>query len=104
MDRVRRNRLSVFGHVRFEFIYKSPGLKICIRIQHYAVTSITNSVIYFGGWSVGGWSNDNVAEFKNLEWSLLGKLAGHRFHHRSIKMGNKIFLIGGVGTTYEFFI
>ena len=68
-------------------------------------------MIFFGGISEEG-STDRVAEFKNLEWNLLGNLAGPRnlavgfdfspnglilprMDHRSIKMGNKIYLFGG---------
>ena len=67
-------------------------------MERYAVTSTITSVIYFGGWSIDGLNNDYVAEFKNFEWSLLGKLAGQRIYHRSIKLENKIYLFGGVET------
>jgi len=55
-------------------------------------------VIYFGGVSEEG-PTDRVAEFKSLEWNLLGNLAGPRRDHRSIKMGNRIYLFGGLDIT-----
>ena len=54
-------------------------------------------MIYFGGYSEAGGPTDRVAEFKNLEWRLLGYLAAPREYHRSIEMGNKIYLFGGNG-------
>ena len=60
-------------------------------------------MIYFGGVSEEG-PTDRVAEFKSLEWNLLGNLAGPRRDHRSIKMGNKIYIFGGLDITYDFFI
>ena len=67
----------------------------------YAVISLKSSVIYFGGWTHDELEDiDKVAEFKNLEWTLLGKLASPRWGHRSIKMKNKIYLVGGHETTY----
>ena len=39
---------------------------------------------------------DQVTEFKNLEWNILGNLAGPRQGHKSIKMRNKIYIFGGV--------
>ena len=58
-------------------------------------------MIYFGGGDENGFT-DRVTEFKNLEWTLLGNLAGPRLHHQSIKMGNKIYLFGGMDLTAEF--
>ena len=67
------------------------------------------SVIYFGGRSrithpifhdvSETVTSDKVVEYKNLKWTLIGNLAGPRDGHRSIKMNNKIYLFGGVGTT-----
>ena len=55
-------------------------------------------MIYFGGGSTfGGDDFDIVAEFKNLEWFLLGNLAHPKRYHRSIKMGSKIYISGGYG-------
>ena len=70
--------------------------------MNYAVTSTANSVIYFGGFTYDNNKSytDRVAEFKNLEWTLLGNLAGPRksgtgqIGHRSIKMGTKIYVFG----------
>ena len=81
-------------------------INIYFRIHSYAVTSTPNSVIYFGGDESGmvagnesGQETDRVAEYKNLKWNILGKLARPRSAHHSIKMGNKIYLLGGLGAT-----
>ena len=73
--------------------------KTCFRIYDYAVTSTTSSVIYFGGSLSNGESTDNVVEYKNLKWTLIGNLAHPRYAHRSIKMDNKIYFFGGWRTT-----
>ena len=75
-------------------------IKTFFRISHYAVTATSSSVIYFGGYDrdeIG--ETDRVVEYKNLRWTLLGNLAIPRYGHRSIKMGNKIYIFGGSGTT-----
>ena len=78
------------------------------NISGYAVASTRNSVIYFGGYSSEEGVVDRVAEFKNLQWNLLGHLAGSRYSHHSIKMRNKIYLFPGLGawkiSKYKFFI
>ena len=38
---------------------------------------------------------DQVVEYKNLKWTSLGNLAGPRYGHHSIKMDDKIYLLGG---------
>ena len=64
------------------------------------MTSTSSSVIYFGGYdSEEGEKTDMVVEYNNLKWTQLGKLASPREGHRSIKMENKIYIIGGDGTT-----
>ena len=75
--------------------------KTFFRIYNYAVTATPSSVIYFGGYD---WDeseeSDRVVEYKNLKWTLLGNLASPRFEgHRAIKMDNKIYIFGGIGTT-----
>ena len=78
------------------------------NIAGYAVASTRNSVIYFGGYSSEEGVVDRVAEFKNLQWNLLGHLAGPRYFHHSIKMRNQIYLFPGLGawkiSKYKFFI
>ena len=93
----RRNRLSVFEHVRF--VDLQSEFKTYFRIYLYSVISTTSSVIYFGGLTSEDDPNDLVAEFKDLEWNKLGNLAGPRHGHRSIKMGNKVYLFGGQNIT-----
>ena len=60
-------------------------------------------MIFFGGSDFEGGFIDRVTEFKALEWTLLGNLISPRSNHRSIKMGNKIYLFGGGDLTYDFF-
>ena len=38
---------------------------------------------------------DIVAEYKDLKWSQIGKLASPRFSHRSINLNNRLYMIGG---------
>ena len=78
---------------------QSGPIKTSFRIVDYAVTSTPSSVIYFGGYDGSGVSTDKVVEYRNLQWTLLGNLAGPRDGHRSIKMENKIYLFGGWDTT-----
>ena len=53
-------------------------------------------MIYFGGFINDDLdSTDKVVEYKNLKWTLLGNLAGLRDRLSSIKMDNKIYLLGG---------
>ena len=74
--------------------------KTYFRISYYAVTSTPSSVIYFGGYDFDeSQETDKVVENRNLQWTLLGNLAGPRDGHRSIKMENKIYLFGGWDTT-----
>ena len=53
-------------------------------------------MIYFGGY-INDWpdSTDKVVEYKNMKWTLLGNLSGTRDRLSSIKMDNKIYLLGG---------
>ena len=83
-------------------------IKTYFRISSYAVISTRSSVIYFGGLESNGvnpWDedadeeSDKVVEYKNLKWTQLGKLASPRRDHRSIKIQNKIYLLGGWGKT-----
>ena len=75
-------------------------MKTYFRIYDYAVTSTTSSVINFGGYdATKDEGTDEVVEYKNLKWRLLGNLAGPRDGHGSIKMENKIYIFGGYGTT-----
>ena len=103
MDRIRRNRLSIFKQVSDEFsngLLLSLMIKIYFRIDEYAVTSTSSSVIYFGGYDGDeGEESDRVVGYKNLKWTPLGNLASPRYGHRSIKMDNKIYIFGGWGTT-----
>ena len=69
------------------------------RIYSYSVISTPISVIYFGGYHNDEGPNDIVAEYKNLEWTRLGTLATGRYGHRTIRMGSKIYVMGGFGTT-----
>ena len=60
----------------------------------YSVISLPSSVIYFGG---GNWNDlmtDEVVEYKNQEWKLLGNLVRPRYAHNSIKMGPTIYIFG----------
>ena len=70
-----------------------------LSIYDYTVISLPSSVIYFGGTSSDGLSDevslDKVAEYKNLEWNLLGYLASARRGHSSIIMNSKIYSLGG---------
>ena len=53
-------------------------------------------MIYFGGFINTRYdATDKVVEYKNQKWTLLGNLAGLRERLSSIKMGNKIYLLGG---------
>ena len=64
------------------------------------MTSTPSSVIYFGGLDLDeDEATDKVVEYKNLKWTVLGNLASPRRSHRSIKMANKIYIFGGLGTT-----
>ena len=86
---------------RYVIFSQSEMIKIYFSIYDYAVTSTSTNVIYFGG-NLGdqeGGKTDRVVEFRSLEWILLGYLASPRDGHRSIEMDNKIYLIGGHGTT-----
>ena len=56
------------------------------------------NIIYFGGYIGESESTDRVYEYKHLQWNLLGKLAGPRDGHHSIKIGNMIYLFGGYWT------
>ena len=70
-------------------------MKTYFRIHDYAVTSTPSSVVYFGGWDEQNIETEKVVEYRNLKWTLLGNLARLRYVHRSIKMGNKIYIFGG---------
>ena len=59
-------------------------------------------MLYFGGYHNDNGANDMVAEYKNLKWSELGRLASARYAHRSIKMDSKIYIFGGWDTTWVF--
>ena len=56
-------------------------------------------MIYIGGYHNDEGPNDIVAEYRNLKWTQVGTLAGGRFAHRSIQIGTKIYIFGGVDTT-----
>ena len=52
-------------------------------------------MIFFGGFTNNiRDSTDKVVEYKELKWTLLGNLSGPRGHQSSIKMDNKIYLVG----------
>ena len=74
-------------------------LSFCVslfcRFHYYSVVSTSTSVIYFGGLCDLDGKISYVAEYKNLEWTKLGHLAEPRFGHRSIKIKNKYFVVGG---------
>ena len=70
-----------------------------IRLYGYSVISTPISVLYFGGYHNDNGANDMVAEYKNLKWSELGRLASARYAHRSIKLNSKIYIFGGWDTT-----
>ena len=70
-------------------------MKTYFRIRNYAVTSTPSSVIYFGGYNLEEGRTEKVVEYRNLKWTLLGNLNWARYSHRSIKMGNKIYIFGG---------
>ena len=67
----------------------------------YAVSSTSTSVIFFGGFINDGDQTDEltdrVVEYKELKWTLVGKLSVPRSRLSSIKIDNKIFLLGGYG-------
>ena len=74
--------------------------EVYFRIRLYTVISLPSSVIYFGGRSYNVdvsefVTTDRVAEYKNLEWKLLGNLVSPRRYHSSIKMGTFIYTFGG---------
>ena len=45
---------------------------------------------------------DRVAEYKNLEWKLLGNLVNPRYGHSSIKLGSTIYTFGGNIDIYNY--
>ena len=63
-------------------------------------------MIYFGGHdsTKSGNVGNNVVEYKNSKWSLLGHLIGGtynepRLYSSSITMNEKIYLFGGIDET-----
>ena len=69
------------------------------RFYAYSVIATPISVIYFGGYHNDEGPNNMVAEYKNLKWTELGRLASSRYAHRSIKMDSKIYIFGGFDST-----
>ena len=60
------------------------------------MTSTPSSVIYFGGLDFIEYEEiDRVVEYQNMKWTLLGHLASPRYGHRSTKIDNKIYIVGG---------
>ena len=70
--------------------------RVYFRFYDYTVISLPSSVIYFGGQSFNKNAYDKVAEYKNLEWKLLGNLSRPRMAHSSIKMETTIYTFGGL--------
>ena len=79
--------------------YTMDFFTIKFRLYAYSVISTPLSLLYFGGYHNERGANNMVAEYKNLKWSELGRLASARYAHRSIKMDSKIYIFGGWDTT-----
>jgi len=60
-------------------------------ISHYSTASTTNAAYIIGG----RYTSDDIAEFKDNQWRLLGNLFKGRERHGSIALEDKIMVIGG---------
>ena len=64
---------------------------ILSSIESYSTASTSEAAYIIGGW----FTHDLIAEFKNGEWQLFGKLMNGRGFHGSIALGNEFMVIGG---------
>ena len=66
------------------------------KIFYYSVASTNEAAFVIGGSERDGSSYlDVIAQFKDDQWSLYGKLQKRRFLHGSITSGSQTMVIGG---------
>ena len=71
------------------------SINILLSIFAYSTVSTSLSVIYIGGYTNDFGENNNVMEYKHLEWTKLGTLETARSRHTSIQFQNRIYIMGG---------
>jgi len=64
-------------------------------INGYSAVSIKDSVIIFGGDTIGLSTTTKVAKFTNDQWELIGNLVEKRTGHRAITNGFSVVNVGG---------
>ena len=66
-------------------------------IYYYGVISQKSSVLIIGG-ICGGSSSSLIAKYTDDKWERAGNLQRSRHAHRAIANGDRIYVVGGVGT------
>ena len=70
-------------------------------ICYYGVISRQSSVLIVGG-SCDGSQSSLIAKYIIDKWERVGNLQDTRYFHRSIAKDDRIYVVGGHGTRYEF--
>ena len=74
----------------------SKTIQIYFSICEYATVTTSQGALIIGGWS--GSSVATVACYNNGGWTKLDDLQSPRYWHRAIINGDKVYVIGGIGT------
>ena len=76
----------------------------CIRFDDYSSVSIQDFVLFIGGYCRTGedpiyTEHSIIAKFRNNVWTQVGNLMIPRRFQRSIVMNDRIYVVGGRGTS-----
>jgi len=67
-------------------------------ICEYATVTTSQGALVIGGYPGASPGVATVACYNNAGWSRLDDLQSTRYFHRAIINGDKVYVIGGVGT------
>ena len=73
-------------------------LTFYFSINEYASVTTSQGALFIGGWGDGS-EVATVACYNNAGWSRLDDLQSTRNGHRAIINADKVYVIGGGGTT-----
>lgn len=92
------NSLSIIWSLKLKFN------NFILRIRSYATISTDDSVLVIGGEQGAGYSytfSSVVAEYKDGSWNNIGNLARPTAHHRAMRSGSNILILGGMWSQFE---
>ena len=100
--------VQIHGQRKLHFFsaHLSKSIFVCIRshafsISRYGVISRKSSVLIIGGYCDDR-ASSSISKYTIDKWERVGSLQIYRRGHRAMANEDRIYIVGGTGTTYVF--